>query len=77
MAHLKITLSKKKFYRAGWLSFWPQKGQKGTFGLPCARTFQGLHSVRFWTPTIFSLSKDISKSDPQKGDFWGQKMILI
>jgi hypothetical protein len=20
---------------------------------PCARTFQGLHSVRLWTPTIF------------------------
>jgi hypothetical protein len=20
---------------------------------PCVRTFQGLHSVRLWTPTIF------------------------
>jgi hypothetical protein len=22
---------------------------------PCVRTFQGLHSVRLWTPTIFLL----------------------
>jgi hypothetical protein len=24
---------------------------------PCVRTFQGLHSVRLWTPTILDLSK--------------------
>jgi hypothetical protein len=22
---------------------------------PCVRTFQGLHSVRLWTPTIFKI----------------------
>jgi hypothetical protein len=28
---------------------------------PCVRTFQGLHSVRLWTPTIFSFKKSQAK----------------
>jgi hypothetical protein len=47
MAHLKITFW--IFFLTGCLRYWPQKGLKRTF---CARTFQGLHSVRLWKPTI-------------------------
>jgi hypothetical protein len=28
---------------------------------PCVRTFQGLHSVRLWTPTIFLFFIDFLK----------------
>jgi hypothetical protein len=35
-------------------------GGVGVWGLgvfsPCARTFQGLHSVRLWTPTIYFMA---------------------
>jgi hypothetical protein len=40
MAGLKIEFSKKT--STGWLSYWPQKGQKAPFPVFCARTFQGL-----------------------------------
>jgi hypothetical protein len=47
MAHLKITFWQKKIDRAS-------KGSKRhLLDHICARTFQGLHSVRLWTPTIF------------------------
>jgi hypothetical protein len=35
----------------GWV--WCEEvGVVGVVVSPCARTFQGLHSVRLWTPTI-------------------------
>jgi hypothetical protein len=52
MAHLKITFWQKKIVRVSQLQ--ASKGSKRhLLDHICARTFQGLHSVRLWTPTIF------------------------
>jgi hypothetical protein len=51
MAHLKITFWQKKIDRVSQLQ--ASKGSKRhLLDHICARTFQGLHSVRLWTPTI-------------------------
>jgi hypothetical protein len=39
---------------------WGVWGVWGVFS-PCVRTFQGLHSVRLWTPTIFNFSNGEKK----------------
>jgi hypothetical protein len=51
MTGLKIEFSKKKIDRVAKLL--ASKGKKAPFPVFCARTFQGLHSERLWTPTIF------------------------
>jgi hypothetical protein len=57
MAHLKITFWQKKIDRESQLQ--ASKGSKRhLLDHICARTFQGLHSVRLWTPTIFTLYID-------------------
>jgi hypothetical protein len=41
-----------------WGLWWYGSGGVVVWGVgvsPCARTFQGLHSVRLWTPTILKL----------------------
>jgi hypothetical protein len=53
MAHLKITFWQKKIDRMSQLQ--ASKGSKRhLLDHICARTFQGVHSVRLWTPTIYS-----------------------
>jgi hypothetical protein len=52
MAHLKITFWQKKVDMVSQLQ--ASKGSKRhLLDHICARTFQGLHSVRLWTPTIY------------------------
>jgi hypothetical protein len=36
-----------------WWGVWLGGCVWGVGGSPCARTFQGLHSVRLWSPTIY------------------------
>jgi hypothetical protein len=43
----------------------------------CARTFQGLHSVRLWTPTIFSSWTDKNAIFQCKILFKGKNFSLI
>jgi hypothetical protein len=67
MAHLKITFWQKKFDRVSQLQ--ASKGSKRhLLDHICARTFQGLHSVRLWTPTIlyFLVSNILKKKSFQK-----------
>jgi hypothetical protein len=55
---VKILPPPKLFFLSLFSLYIPWRILKSHFGIlvsPCVRTFQGLHSVRLWTPTIFIL----------------------